>query len=701
MGKPWIEDAKEYHVIDDISETGIHQTSVIQEYLKHDNTQRTVVLAPKGCGKTLLIKHKRKLLQNRGYDMLPSNQLVSLAPGYAPPFDDERTRHIRESKQYWSTLWQIALSIAVLRGDPRGSFDLNATALRAIADNKDLVDPFHIFVQLLYLQPREYFEVVREYQARLLPAFSRSHSQVALFIDNVDECFGHHLTRERRSGLHGQIANEFWHDAQVGLLMAVRQIAGHNPHVKVFATIRTEAFRARQSEIPDLANVRAHMISIKFDYDDLRHIFIDNIKAESPDRLVDPNAADPFVRFVGADAVKIRHPFTGKMEHIFDYIRRHTFGRPRDFMTIGREISALRRERRTPEEVRLAVNRAAAELAKAYLTEVSPHFIWFDEDIMFGALDANVLEPHHLRKVARTYDTAARKHESRWLAEGGTGSSALADMYASGLIGTTRPHSVTSGQVQHFESVFDMHTSIQRERQELPTSKNYLVHNVLGSYLRQRYTPDKWRAHTVNIIAPDQKWFDPDGLMYVMQMDICDSEMIRSDPVRASAFRPIFDAIVEEVLDGIEFHENVGGDGAAFADRNGYILIRAAHRIAAELKKSLLDANVRVGLDFGPVTSGEHPDTGARRLEQGRPVTRSARLQAASAPGHLLTLPAVVDSLSEYEANWPFFDLQPSHKQFRAKHVGQGWSIAEKAKPGEPETVERLVALPLHELKIE
>ncbi|MEQ1866755.1 MAG: hypothetical protein ABL996_19130, partial [Micropepsaceae bacterium] len=28
---------------------------------------------------------------------------------------------IRESKQYWSTLWQIALSIAVLRGGARGS----------------------------------------------------------------------------------------------------------------------------------------------------------------------------------------------------------------------------------------------------------------------------------------------------------------------------------------------------------------------------------------------------------------------------------------------------------------------------------------------------------------------------------------------------------------------------------------------------
>jgi hypothetical protein len=703
MGKPWIEDAKDYQVIDELADAGIHQTSTIREYLAYENTQRTIVLAPKGCGKTLLIKHKRKSLQNRGFEMLPNNQLVSLAPGYAPPFDDDRTRHIRESPQYWSTLWQIALSIAVLRAERTPSFDLTmsaTSALRSIVENEQLVDPFHIFVQLLYFQPREFFDAVREFQARLLPAFSRAHSQVALFIDNVDECFGHHLTREKRSGLHGQIANEFWHDAQVGLLMAVRQISGHNPHVKVFATIRTEAFSARQAAIPDLANVRAHMVTIKFDYDDLRHIFVENINQESQDRLVEPHSPDPFRRFVGAGAVAIRHLYTGKLEHIFDYIHRHTFGRPRDYMTIGREISALRRERRTPDEVRMAVNRAAVEIAKSYLTEVSPHFNWFDEDIMFSSLKANSFDSEQFRRLARSYDASARKLETPWRAEG-NGGTALADMYASGLIGITRPHSVTPGQIQHFESVFDLNSSVTRQRQELPVSKNYLAHNVLGSYLRHRYTPDRWRAHRVNIISPEQKWIEPDGLMYVMQLDICDSEAIRGDPVRASAFRPMLDAIVEEVLDGIDHHENVGGDGVAFADRNGYILVRAAERMAVALKNSLLNASIRVGLDFGPVMLGKKLGNDGKRFEQGQPVTRSARLQGASAPGHLLTLPAVAETLAEYQINWPFFDLAPHHPGFLAKKSERGWSIQEKAKPAEAEQFERLVALPLHDLKID
>lgn len=700
MGKPWIEDAKRYEAIDDVADVGIHQTAAIREFLAHDNNQRTVVLAPKGCGKTLLIKHKRHSLQNRGYEMLPSNQLVSLAPGYSPPFDDDRTRHIRENPQYWSTLWQIALAIAVLRSEPKTSLDLRASPLRVIVENKEMVDAFHIFVQLLYLQPREYFEVVKVFQAHLLPAFSRSHSQRALFIDNVDECFGHHLNREKRSGLHGQIANEFWHDAQVGLLMAVRQMAGHNPHVKIFATIRTEAFSARQSVIPDLANVRSHIVSIKFDYEDLKHIFEENIKQESDERLVEPNASDLFTRFVGREAVRIRHLYTGKPEHIFDYIYRHTLGRPRDFMTIGREISSLRRDRRTPEDVREAVNRAAAEIAKSYLTEVAPHFTWFDQNILFQQLDGNVLSPEDMRRVARSYDNTARKLESPWLSEGGNGASALADLYGAGLIGIVKPHQVTSGQVEHFESVFDMNVSVSRTKKELPASKSYLVHNVFGSYLRLLYTPDRWRAHTVNIIAPRKKWFEADGLMYVMQLDICESEIIRDDPVRGGAFRPIFDEAVKDALDSINFFEWVGGDGVALADRNGYVLIRAANQIARALKASMLNANVRVGLDFGPVKIGVN-ERGERRFEQGRPPVRSARLQAASAPDHLLTLPAVVETLAEFEVGWPFFDIALHHKDFRAQKTEQGWSIQEKSRDGEAEYVDRLVALNLRDLKIE
>src|SRR5262245_59853224 len=102
MAKPWIEDEKAYEAIEALADSGIYQTTTVREYLDVEKQQRTVVLAPKGCGKTLLIRHKRKTLQDQtGWTLLPQNQLTSQPP-YAPGFDNERMSHIREHPEYWS-----------------------------------------------------------------------------------------------------------------------------------------------------------------------------------------------------------------------------------------------------------------------------------------------------------------------------------------------------------------------------------------------------------------------------------------------------------------------------------------------------------------------------------------------------------------------------------------------------------------------
>jgi class 3 adenylate cyclase len=706
MVKSWIEDAKEYEAIADLAASGIYQTTAVREYLDVENKHRTVVLAPKGCGKTLLIKHKRKSLQDQGgWTLLPQNQLVA-QPAHAPGFDNDRMGYIREHTDYWSLIWQIAIVLTVLRHG-RCDLTLESPRLRSLWSKTDLDDPFHIFVDLLNFMPQDFRDTERDFNSVLLPAFAaRKRDQTAIFIDNVDECFGGHLERAKRVGLYGMIAREFWHDAQIGLLVAARRISSHNGHVKVFGTIRTEAFSARQHRIPDLANVRTHMTAISFDKQDLKHIFEENIRNEVRDRLVDPTARDPFVRFFGQASARLRHPYTGRFEHVFDYIHRHTFGRPRDLMTIGRELSAVSPERRTSNVVRDKINTGAAAIATSYLTEVAPHFDWFHQDVMLAKFQSNAVTADDLARVELEYDRdkpakppEVSNDDREWFAADGR--SATTDMYAAGLIGVAQRHPVLPKQTQHFTSVFDMFTSLSRERQTLPQARSYLVHNVLGSYVRRRYGGE-WHPHTVNIVEPGGDWLDDDGFMYVLQIDVQDSTRLRSDPLWADRFHIELERAVAWACDGILFREPYAGDAIALADPNGFVLVRATHRIAQHLKTTL-DTEIRAGLDFGPVVIVKNEQTGQRRLDRGTAIWRSARLQASSGPGALLTLPAVVKRLAAYEVDWPFFELTAQNKNdgFRARRVRQKWSIAEKTKPKEADLVDQLMVLPLHELKFE
>jgi hypothetical protein len=713
MSRPWIEDAKEYQAVSDLSQSGIYLTPLIRDYLDHENKHRTIVSAPKGCGKTLLIKHKRRMLQDSsGWELLPRHRLVSGAPGFAPGFDNDQMNHIRGHGEYWSMLWQIAIALTVLREDRHTAIGLTSPNLQRVLRSDDIDDPFQIFVQLLSFSPSSYFEAMSDFRSLLLPAFSRKRrSQVAVFIDNVDECFSGHLERERRSGLFGYIAQDFWHDAQIGLLTATRQIANHNTHIKIFATIRTEAVCARQSQIQDLANVRSHMIEVKFYKEDLLHIFEENIKREERTKLVEPDATNPLRRFLGSDALSLRHNHTGRIESTFDYILRHTFGRPRDLMTIGQAISEIRPERRNHDNIRDAINRAARSIGEAYLTEVSPHFDWFYRDLLFSKINTNVLRAEDLVELSDQYErdaesmlsgsakSADQSMQSRIYSI--RGASAFADLHAAGLLGVVQRHPTEQSEVQSFTSIFDMHTRIARDLNSVPVSSFYLVHNVLGSYIRRRY-PVNWVPHTVNIISPDTRWFEDDDLWFVLNIDVCGSTAARADPDIGPRFtQTLEDAVCKGVESTVWREVPWNGDSIMLVDRSGYVLVRAAHRIARYIKDRL-GLDVRAGLDFGLVRFAGEMKMGSRKLDSGVAITRSARLAQSSAAGVLLTFPHLKEKLLVYEVDWDFLSPeQLGARNLRAKKSKQGWSIGEKDAAGKQVRYPGLFGLRLHGLKFE
>jgi hypothetical protein len=118
---------------------------------------------------------------------------------------------------------------------------------------------------------------------------------------------------------------------------------------------------------------RGIAVDIVYSPESLREIFVNNIRLVKADRMVLPGrvGSNPLEAFLGRTSVT--DTYTREEEDAFEYICRHTLLRPRDLMTIGDRLVALRPdERRNEHRLKEAVNQAAIEIAHEYLAEIAP-----------------------------------------------------------------------------------------------------------------------------------------------------------------------------------------------------------------------------------------------------------------------------------------------------------------------------------------
>ncbi|MEM9234724.1 MAG: hypothetical protein AAGA69_10885, partial [Pseudomonadota bacterium] len=281
MANAWVIDARSYDASTDLKKSTLFQSEAIKEFLEAPQSAGAVVIAPKGCGKTLLIKHKRKLMEAEDYLLLPHGQMVDVNPGTASQFSNEDLHAIESTPDFWSQLWQISICISVLRAVE------NKQALEPLLDvdpmlvNGSLETTFELFEHLLKTQIKSFSRLYDVFRTHVRPAYRQDHgTRVAVFIDNIDEFFSPHLqyTTKAEHGIardrfYGQLSRSFWDSAQVGFLLAARALKALNPHIKVFGAIRSEALNSFSASVPELVNARALLVDLDYGYEELREIF--------------------------------------------------------------------------------------------------------------------------------------------------------------------------------------------------------------------------------------------------------------------------------------------------------------------------------------------------------------------------------------------------------------------------------------------
>lgn len=635
MQQPWVVDARSIDVGEDIDKNKLIVTPDIAGFLDKKNNHLTVLVAPKGYGKTLLLKAKRISIEGDAYNIIPHQVMIDTGPGSVPTLSKDQISFIAEHGDYWRSLWKIAICLSVLRRYDVNNF-FNIVKTKEVT-NQYSATPFQFFSKMMYVNQRKFFEIKEEFDTSWVPIYTNIHSQMAIFIDNIDEYFENHLVSDGKlSNYHGNIDKSLWYKAQIGLVGAIYDLRAINPHIKVFASIRTEAWNACKNNLPNAQNIFGSMVMLKYSKDDLKHIFKKNINMESGKNLFF-HSGDAIRKFFGNNVLKILHTHVGIEENIDDYISRHTLWRPRDFMIIGKALSGISPNSRDIVTVRSSINSSAREICIFYLAEIVPHLKWLKPEILSPLIKTNILSEDDLVKTAKEYN---RRIFFRDVDESSPEYyHVFCDLYRAGLLGCVVSDPHTGKKYQHFQTISNIGEDLFRPDKILPKSDHYLIHPTLSSYIHGNGTDYAKNINKHHIVDPGSAWMDDNGCRFVVVGDIFQYNATMQDANFANYFPSFFSDLVSDSCKNLQYFSSSHGDSIIIVDRNIYHIINAIHDISTTLEKSRFAKKIRFGMDYGFVSFNNGTPS------QGIALLRAARLEALAQPGSTLLTKDVEEAI--------------------------------------------------------
>ncbi|HXB02035.1 MAG TPA: ATP-binding protein [Opitutaceae bacterium] len=493
-GQPWVSQADEIKETGEISLDDVITTGPIEAFLDNDwHNPKFLVSGARGTGKTLLIRLKSAMYREKktGTHFIPNTELVERLDAANVSFSDEDLSGFTQPN-IWVSVWRICLEYVILRSlgtdlpsaltEFFGEANRVASVLPEILRNRGALN------RLLRLKNQE-----------LTARIENLDRPVAMFIDSVDEALSPHVGytfyefSQARDMTQGNLDPAIWMNAQVGLFEAIKQIHHVNHHIRIFAAIRHEAYAARRTASHQDSD---YVCEIEYTPAKLRQIFVHNITRTDRTRLAKPDAADPITQFFGYPTLEhafVRSPNGDPVsEDIFDFILRHTFGRPREVVTFGQIIYHEEAVQRTPERIRQLIHTVASKGFNYFQKEIIPFWNYKVARELFLHAHANVLTLAEVRRIARSVTaTTGHKHPFCYL-------------ISRGLIGyTMKEDHGARGLVQRFE-IPGEHAF--NEEFQFPQSRYFIFHPAVGSQLLTRDV--NFRLDRLNIIG-DGRPFTP------------------------------------------------------------------------------------------------------------------------------------------------------------------------------------------------
>jgi TIR domain len=369
------------------------KTREIDDFLS-SNTKKMFIVAPKGLGKTYLLKVKSQLLResNSGFKFIPANTLCERFTNNEFSFSEKDLSKFNDIN-IWKKTWELCLFTLILKNFKSVDIPLEianiirhagslAEILGALLQNRGSITNLHKLVAT-DLKPS-----VRELRD------DSSANQVAIFIDNIDEAFDNFVGYNSDKG--SLLSASIWINAQLSILSVAKDICSTNRHIKIFLTIRSEAYNNNQD--PQRLQLADLSVILKYNKEQIKRIFLQNIELSPNENLADPHNSNVLNRLCGYDVLKHKFVEDGLgnkiKENLFDFIYRHTFARPREIVLMGKRIIEIiedLKDRKDSDIVGSVVNEVSYELFDQLKREIIPFFEDEIFDIFTQKVEHNVI----------------------------------------------------------------------------------------------------------------------------------------------------------------------------------------------------------------------------------------------------------------------------------------------------------------------
>ncbi len=502
--KSWASDAQLMDIaqLDEV----IYQTSEIEAFLESDG--QFFVSANKGFGKTLVLTCKRSRLMAeyaRKNDGNAKRSDVMFIPEGRPFLDfignelsslsGNHHRFLAELRNC-KRLWSFALRMSVLTHVPTQLAKLDRNSFRSAAEASldDLFGlqspPTAVFRAIMSLPVKAINRMLDEYDTKLELAFRGIHQGVFVFIDRLDQGIS-------------SLARDAWIHVQAGLIEAAWNVMSINNHVKVFASLREEAYANYESD--SKGNLFSATLTLRYSQSELSAII------ERLSVLYEHRGFSDFI------AMKTIHNLVcGATEDSFQYLLRHTVGRPRDLVIICSELSRYRLELNETKFRDIVNDVGANTIIKNVFAEMATFLDCLkrsaERERSFQLLPANILTRSEVEDICCQFNGIPKSHTATEGFSRDLLHHPFCELYACGLIGIARENDSLSG-LQQFKQPYDVTTPCGAS---LPQADYYLVHPCLHSLIYKKRYGEGYDAFRYVVVGHGYRW--PSGLREVLQL---------------------------------------------------------------------------------------------------------------------------------------------------------------------------------------
>lgn len=476
------------------------ENTTISEFLR--TNQKRYIVGPKGSGKTLLLL--RKAIDQRamsGSICIPSDAENPVDRLAAAQHVGRRFNYIvsdeGETNLAWAAVWKHSIYRSVIHhlrdivieelqpaqaDAPKSAWARDVENSRFQASRR-LIDSY---LSDLVPTPRGPYYYYTELGSRLdsaghgaLASLAKENLEldalvqlvqrpIFIFLDNLDDYY------EREP--------ELWFNSMYGQFRAIREISLTHRHIHVFTSIRSDVFSHFSDEMR--LQYYDYVAELNYSKTDLQEIFEAHIRELEDDLLAEPHLRqeDPWRALFG-EVKTIRNGIVGVSEWIWNYLHRHTLGRPRDLIHTGTVMLDSRPSGGfSVDIVRESVADAREDIAKQYLKEVAPMLDGrFDiETFVKSFLPGNVLTPGEVEDARETF-IASQPDGFVDLSKPSDLTRPFETLHALGLLGAVLPKPDSTELIQTFRSPSRGLPSAAAR--ELPDAEFYLLHPVLCTWL--------------------------------------------------------------------------------------------------------------------------------------------------------------------------------------------------------------------------